>query len=105
MSQFDVYANPNVTQRGAYPYLVVMQSDQLSHHNTRLMMPLARLPRPPAESPRRLSQPVIVDSETLYPAAHLCAALPVRFLRHPVLSLAPQSAVLREALDAVISGL
>lgn len=105
MAQFDVFANPNVAQREAYPYLVVMQSDQLSHHNTRLMMPLARLPHPPLDSPRRLSQPVVVDNETLYPAAHLCAALPVRFLRYPVLSLAPHSDVLRDALDAVISGL
>lgn len=105
MPQFDVHANPNIAQRQAYPWLVVMQSDQLSHHNTRLLMPLARLPHPPAAAPRRLSQPVVVNAETLYPAAHLCAAMPARLLRQPVVSLADQQAVLRDALDAVISGL
>ncbi len=104
MAQFDLYPNPNVAQREAYPFLVVMQNDQLAHHNTRLVMPLARLPRPPVRAPRRLSQPVVVDAVTLYPAAHLCAALPVRLLGHPLRSLADQQAILRDALDAVISG-
>jgi CcdB protein len=104
MAQFDVHQNPNVPQRGAFPYLVVLQSDQLSHHSTRFAMPLARLPRPPAGSPQRLSQPVQVLGETLYPSAHLCGAWPTQVLRQPVASLRPLANVLRDALDAVVSG-
>jgi hypothetical protein len=105
MAQFDAYENPNIAQRASFPYLVVMQSDQLSHHSTRFAMPLARLPRPPADSPRRLAQPVQVNGETVYPAAHLCAALPVQVLRRPFFSMRAQADVLRDALDAVLSGI
>jgi hypothetical protein len=105
MAQFDAYENPNVAQRVSFPYLVVMQSDQLSHHSTRFAMPLSRLPRPPADLPRRLSQAVDIQGEVLYPAAHLCGAWPVQVLRTPVVSMRPQADVLRDALDAVISGL
>ena len=105
MAQFDVHANPNVAQRPAFPFIVEMQSDQLAQHTTRLVMPLARLPRAPAAQPRRLSQPVTIDAEALYPAAHLCGALPARALRQPVGNLRAQSHFLVDALDAVISGL
>lgn len=105
MAQFDAFENPNALQRTAFPYLVVMQSDQLSHFSTRFVMPLARLPRPPVAAPRRLSQTVQIGGETLYPAAHLCAALPTRLLRRPALSMSAQADTLRDALDAVVSGL
>jgi hypothetical protein len=105
VAQFDVFENPNALQRPAFPYLVVMQSDQLGYHTTRFVMPLARLPRAPGEAPRRLSQAVQIDGETLYPAAHLCAALPARLLRRPALSMRAQADVLRDALDAVVSGI
>ncbi|MDE2399153.1 MAG: CcdB family protein [Burkholderiales bacterium] len=105
MAQFDAYENPNVPQRAAFPYLVVMQSDQFSHFSTRFSMPLARLPRPPADAPRRLAEPVEVNGEKVYPAAHLCAAVPARLLRRPVLSLRPRSDVFLAALDAVASGI
>jgi hypothetical protein len=105
MAQFDAFENPNPPQRAAFPYLVVMQSDQLSGHSTRLVMPLARLPRPPKLAPRRLSQAIELAGEWLYPAAHLCAAVPVKVLRRHVQSVRAQSDVLRDALDAVVSGI
>jgi toxin CcdB len=105
MRQFEAFANPNVSQRPAFPYVVVMQSEQLQHHSTRLVMPLARLPRAPASAPRRLSVPVTVAGEPLYPAAHLCGALPARLLRQSAGLLREQSHLLVDALDAVISGI
>lgn len=105
MRQFEAFANPNVAQRPAFPYVVVMQSEQLQHHSTRLVMPLARLPRAPGSAPRRLSAPVTVAGETLYPAAHLCGALPARLLRQSAGLVREQSDVLVDALDAVISGI
>lgn len=104
MAQFDAFENPNLPQRAAFPFLVVMQSDQLNQHSTRFVMPLARLPHAPAAAPRRLSQPIAIGGETLYPAAHLCAAVPARLLRRAVLSLRAQADVLRDALDAAVSG-
>ena len=104
MSQFDVFENPNRAQREGFPYLVVLQSDQLDHYSTRLVMPLIRMPKPPATVPRRLAQTVRVAGEALHLAPHLSASLPERLLRHPVASLRSQADTLRDALDAVISG-
>ncbi len=104
MAQFDAYENPAVAQREGFPFLVVLQSDQLDHHSTRLVMPLARLPRDPQGWPHRLAQPVHVRGERLYPAAHLCAPFPAKLLRSPVVSLRHESAVFVDALDAVIAG-
>ncbi|WP_119288088.1 CcdB family protein [Azohydromonas sediminis] len=104
MAQFDVYANPSPAQREAFPYLVVIQSDQLDRVATRLVMPLARMSVPAAALPRRLSQPVDIGGERLYPAAQLCAPLPARLLREPVASLRHASASLVDALDAVVGG-
>jgi toxin CcdB len=104
MAQYDVHANPNAAQRAAFPFLVVIQSAQLDHHSTRLVMPLARLPRRPSREPRRLSMAVQVAGETLYPMPHLCAPFPAKMLRAPEASLLAESAVLLDALDAVVSG-
>lgn len=104
MAQFDVYANPTVASRDGFPYFVVLQSDQLDHLPTRWVMPLQRLEHAPSEMPRRLAQRVLIKGESLHPAAHQCAAMPARLLRKPVASLATQQGSLREALDAVISG-
>ncbi|MCM2253015.1 MAG: CcdB family protein [Ramlibacter sp.] len=104
MAQFDAYVNPNAAQREAFPYLVVLQSDQLDHYSTRFVMPLVRLPRPPADAPRRLAQTVRVGGEPCHLAAHLCAALPAKLLRKPVASLRGEAGVFRDALDAVVSG-
>lgn len=104
MAQFDVFENPNVAQRAGFPYVIVLQSDQLDHLNTRLVMPLARLEPPPVNAPRRLGQSVAICGESVYLAAQLCAALPARVLRKPIASMSHDAAVFADALDAVISG-
>lgn len=104
MSQYDVYVNPTAAQREAFPYFVVMQSDQLAQSSTRLVMPLARLAVPARALPRRLTQTVEVGGERLRLAPHLCAALPEKTLRKPVACLRASAAVFTDALDAVISG-
>lgn len=104
MAQFDVFENPNRAQREGFPFLVVMQSDQFDHFSTRFVMPLIRMASPPAMLPRRLTQTVKVGGEALHLAPHLSASLPERLLRHPVASLRSQADTLRDALDAVISG-
>lgn len=103
MSQFDAYPNPTAAQRDAFPYFVVLQSDQLDQFSTRFAMPLARAPMP-AGQPHRLAQSVVVLGERLWLAPHLCATLPTRQLKRPVASLRQDQARLIDALDAVISG-
>jgi toxin CcdB len=105
MAQFDVYPNPSPAQRAFYPYVVVMQNDQLERHSTRWVLPLTRMKNVPTDLPRRLAATVEIDGEALHLAAHLGAPLPARLLNQPILNLRDQAAVLIDALDAVISGL
>lgn len=104
MAQYDAYRNPNVAQRETFPYLVVLQSEQLDHYTTRLVMPLQRLPRLPSSLPRRLAQSLQIEGEMLYLAPHLCGAIPAKLLKARVASLRGEAGVLRDALDAVLSG-
>jgi toxin CcdB len=104
VAQYDVYPNPSVVQRAAFPYFVVVQSDQLAHYNTRVAMPLARLNATPASTPRRLGLTVEVAGEALVLAAHLVAAVPQGMLRAPVASLRSEAHLIIDALDAVVSG-
>lgn len=104
MQQFDAFENPNVAQRQAFPYFVVLQSDQLDHLSTRLTMPLARHASMGIRPPRRLSQTVRVNDENLYLAPHLMAAMPRAALQRRVASLRADAALFVDALDAVVSG-
>ena len=104
MKQFDVYTHPTVAKRNAFPYFVVLQSDQPSQFSTRLVMPLARVTLPLGVLPRHLLQTVEVAGEKLFLAPLLCAALPERLLRKPVQSLKQSATVFADSLDAVISG-
>ena len=105
MAQFDLHINPNPREREGFPFLVIVQNRQLDHLPTRLVMPLQRLAEQPQGLPRRLVQTVTIDGEALYLAAHQCAAIPVRVLRLPLRSVADQQATIRDALDAVVSGI
>ena len=108
MPQFDAYENPTIAQREAFPYFVVLQSDQLDPYSTRLVMPLARSAAQPAAQPaalpRRLARTVEIRGERLYLAPHLCATLPQRVLKRPVVSLRADAVSFVDALDAVVSG-
>jgi toxin CcdB len=104
MPQFDAYENPSAAQRPAFPYFVVLQSDQLDHFSTCLTMPLTRSRAEGLKPPRRLSQTVQVNGENLYLAPHLLAALPRAVLKRHVVSLRADAALFIDALDAVVSG-
>jgi toxin CcdB len=103
VAQYDVYAHPVPAAREGFPYLIDVQSERLSALPSRLVMPLQRLPRAPQGLPRRLVQTVDVNGETLYLAAHQCAAVPAKLLKKPVASVAVQAAAVIDALDAVVS--
>ncbi len=108
MRQFEAFANPNVAQRPAFPYVVVMQSAQLDFLPTRLVMPLQRLSGRP-EWARRAAWwwRSTVEGEPLYPGRSCAPRVPARLLRQPACARWPTSsrACSVDALDAVISGI
>jgi toxin CcdB len=104
MAQYDVYPNPSPRSRDEVPFLVDVQSDLLADLRTRLVMPLARTGANLTQAPRRLSPTFVVDGELLAVLPHLAAGIEARLLRKPVASLAMHAPVLRDAFDAVVSG-
>lgn len=105
MAQYDVYANPSTAQREAFPYVVVLQSDQLDFFVSRFVMPLAKLPHRPEKSPHRLVQSLEIEGQVVYLAAHMCAALPAQILKNPITHLQSERQFFIDALDAVVSGI
>ena len=104
MPQFDIYANPNVAQRQVFPFVVQIQHDFFEALPTRLVVPLQRARISADAFPRRLTETIRVEGEPLFIAVHLMGALPARLLRHPVTNAGEQHALLRDAMDPVVSG-
>jgi toxin CcdB len=104
MAQFDIYPNPNVPQRQIFPFVVQVQHDFFDALPTRLVVPLQRARLPAEGFPRRLTEPVRVEGESLFVAVHLAAALPARLLRRAVATARDQQFLVRDALDAAVSG-
>ena len=104
MAQYAVYPNPNPRSRDQVPYVVDVQSDLLSALRTRLVMPLTRVAVDLPHPPRRLAPQFTVAGERLALAPQATAGLDARLLRAPVASLAAHAGEIRDALDAVLSG-
>lgn len=104
MAQYDVYPNPSARSRDVVPYVVDVQSDLLSALRTRLVMPLTRVAVDLPHPPRRLAPQFSIEGERLALQPQTTAGLDARLLRKPVASLAAHAGEIRDALDAVISG-
>jgi toxin CcdB len=104
VAQYDVFPNPSPRSREWVPYVVDVQSDLLSALRTRLVMPLTRVAVDIDSAPRRLAPLFIIQGERLALQPQTAAGVDSRLLRKPVASLAAQAGEIRDALDAVISG-
>jgi toxin CcdB len=104
MAQYDVYPNPSARSRDVVPYVVDVQSDLLSALRTRLVMPLTRVAVDLPYPPRRLAPLFSIEGERLALQPQTAAGLDARLLRKPVASLTAHAGEIRDALDAVISG-
>ena len=105
MAQFDVYPNPSPRSRDWVPYVVDVQSDLLAELRTRLVMPLTRVGADLSQAPRRLAPHFVVEGERLMLQPQASAGIDARLLRKPVASLAMHAGEIRDAMDAVISGI
>ncbi len=105
VAQYDVYTNPNARSRDQVPFVVDVQSDLLSAMRTRLVMPLTRVAVDLPYTPRRMAPKFTVRGEHLALAPQATAGMDARVLKQPVASLAAHAGEIRDALDAVISGI
>lgn len=103
MAQFDIYPNPVRGMGDAVPFVLDIQSEQLSALPTRMIVPLGR---PDDFQPlRRLNPLVEVDGERFAVMTQHMAAVPRDVLREPVGSLAPRRDDIIAALDFLFTGI
>ncbi len=100
MPRFDVYRNPDASERRHTPYLLDVQNDFISDLQTRVVLPLRREasfgPRPERLNPLLVvgDDPVVLDTATI-------GAVPASELRQVVTSLRSQRDQIQLALDAL----
>jgi toxin CcdB len=98
MARFDVYRNPE-----GDGCLLDIQTDLLSHLNSRLVVPL--LPLSIAPQPAKILNPSFeAAGETLVMVTQFMAAVPSSMLRTPMASLKAEHDTIAAALDFLLQG-
>jgi toxin CcdB len=105
MAKFDVYANPNPRSNDTVPYVVDVQGSLLDALPTRLVMPLSQVGVMPQGMPPCLVPVYSVADEILALHAHQSAGIDPRLLKKRVASVRQHAGEIRDALDAVVSGI
>ena len=100
MARFDVYANPEATERKHTPYFVDVQNNHIDHLATRVVVPLRR---EMAFGPRaRNLNPVFsVGADQVVMDTPALGAVPCSELRKPVANLGAEREHVLEALDTL----
>jgi toxin CcdB len=100
MARFDVYANPETSERKHTPYLLDVQNDYIDALATRVVIPLRREAAfgPPA---RNLNPVVVVIEDKMVLDTAALGAVPVTELRKPVANLRDARGHIQEALDTL----
>jgi len=100
MSRFDVYANPDKSERLHTPFVLDLQNSYLATLTTFVAVPL----RTESYVPGRLAdlQPVLaVAGQTVVMDTPMMATFPKRGLGLPVTNLRAEQGVIQNALDAL----
>ena len=100
MSRYDVYPNPEASERKHTPYLVDVQNDYIDALSSRVVIPLRR---EQAFGPRarNLNPAFLVKSDSVVLDTAAIAAIPVGELRKPVGDLKHEREAVQEALDTL----
>jgi toxin CcdB len=105
MSQFDVYVNPSLSTREAFPYIVDIQNPLISEIATRIVIPLGKMSYFNSEQMKRLTPIVEYENEKLLLLTPQIASVPTNRLKNPVGSLSHFRDEIIASLDFAISGI
>ena len=100
MARFDVFANPQVSERKHTPYLLDVQNDFIDALTTRIVIPLRREAAFGACA-RNLNPLLQVAGSGMVLDTAALGAIPVSELRKPVQNMREQQAAVQEALDTL----
>ena len=100
MARFDVYANPDTSERKLVPYFLDVQNDYIDELTTRVVIPLRR---ESAFGPRarNLNPTVPVGADNVVLDTAALAAVPLSELRKPIANIREHRAEVLEALDTL----
>jgi toxin CcdB len=101
-SQFDVVANPDTSEAGYRPFLVILQSDLVSGLSSTVVAPLVL--REHMNGAHRMNPIVSVEGREFWLATHELFAVDRRMLRKKIASLAEERDAIIRALDFVFTG-
>ena len=100
MARYDVYANPEASERKQTPYLLDVQNDYIDALTTRVVIPLRR---EAAFGPRarNLNPSIAVGADNVVLDTASMGAVLTSELRRPVANVRQESAAVQEALDTL----
>jgi len=104
VARFEVFRNSGA-QASDVPFLLDVQSDLLQGLETRVVVPLRRSDRfPVVRIPHRLMPVFEIEGIACLLETPKLAAVPLRLLKQPVLSLSDKQSVITGALDFLFQG-
>ena len=104
MAQFDVFSNPIAAARGAYPFVMVLQSDFAANARNQIVAPLVRR-NAIATVTGRLTPRVHVNDAEFVALIPALTSLKARDLSKPIASLACARAEILAGLDYLFFGI
>ena len=102
--QFDVYMNPSELSKGAYPFLVDIQSKLIAELSTRIVIPLGKLDHFSNVALPHLTPVVEYKGEEFLLLTPQISSVPNKVLQSPVGSLAHMRSLIIASLDFAVSG-
>jgi toxin CcdB len=101
MARYDVYANPEASERKHTPYLLDVQNDHIDALTTRVVVPL-RTEAAFGLRARNLNPIFSVSRHAVVLDSAALGAIPFSELRKPVANLREQRPAIQEALDTLL---
>ena len=105
MEQFDVYVNPSLSTRDAFPYIVDIQNAIISDIATRIVIPLGKISYFKNEPIKGLTPVIEYENEKLLLLTAQIASIPTNKLKKPVGSLSHFRDEIIASLDFAITGI
>lgn len=103
MARFDVYANPDRTERKLIPFFLDVQSDHIQAIQTRVVVPLWSRDALP-ERLENLNPGFEVAGHGVVMDTPALGAVPIAALQKKVANLRPHQLAIQNALDALFGG-
>ena len=100
VARFDVFANPDASERRRTPYFVDVQNDFIDGLSTRVVIPLRKESSFGARA-KNLNPMVKVATDSVVLDTAAIGAVPLSELRKPVANLRDCRAAVQEALDTL----